>query len=251
MCSALRQGCKEIQLTAQDTGSYGLDTEHNLGDLLTNVCKIKGRYRIRVGMMNPYTALKNLDPIIQAFDDPKIYKFLHLPVQSGDNGILKRMSRKYTIDDFLEITKKFREKYPDITISTDVIAGFPTETDEQFQHTIDLLRTVKPAIVNITRYSARPYTKAKAMKGRIKTDIVKERSRILTELCSTISKENNQKHIGKTYTVLVVEKGKNNTIVGRTENYKPIVLREKVEIGKFVPVIVTDAASTHLFGRLI
>ncbi len=78
VCSALRQGCKEIQLTSQDTGSYGFDSGYDLGNLLTGVCKLKGKYRIRVGMMNPYTVLKNIDSIIQAFDDNKIYKFLHI-----------------------------------------------------------------------------------------------------------------------------------------------------------------------------
>ena len=251
VCSALRQGCKEIQLTAQDTGSYGSDTGSNLGELLTSVCKIKGEYRIRVGMMNPYAAMKNLDSTIRAYDDPKIYKFLHLPVQSGNDDILKKMGRRYTAGDFIEIVKRFREKYPDIMISTDIIVGFPTETDEQFQHTTDLLKVVKPDIVNITRYSARPYTKAKAMGGRIKTDIVKERSKMSTKLCSTISKENNLRHIGKNYTMLVTEKGKNNTVVGRAENYKPIVIRENIEVGEFVSVKVKDVTSTYLFGRLI
>lgn len=249
--SALGQGCKEIQLTAQDTGSYGLDTNHDLGELLTDVCKINGNYRIRVGMMNPYTALKTLDAIIKGFDNSKIYKFLHLPVQSGDIEILYKMNRKYTIDDFVEITNRFRKRYPDVTLSTDIIVGFPTETDKQFQHTIDLLQMVKPDITNITRYSARPYTKAKAMKGRISTAIVKERSRQLTEICSAISLENNRKHVGKKYTILVTEKGKNDTIIGRTENYKPIVMKEKAELGTFVPIIVTDAASTYLVGRII
>jgi len=251
VCSAIKQGCKEIQLTAQDTSAYGFDCRSNLGELLINVCKIKDNYRVRVGMMNPYTALKNIDSIIKGFDDPKIYKFLHLPVQSGDNEILNKMNRKYIVDDFLKIIKKFRKKYPNITISTDVIAGFPTETDEQFQHTINLLKTVKPDITNITRYSARPYTKAKTMEGRIKTEIVKERSKILSELCSIISKENNLSHIGKKYEALVTELGKNKTFVGRTKNYKPIVLKEKIEIGEFITVEVTDAASTYLVGSII
>ena len=249
--SAIRDGCKEIQLTAQDTSSYGLDCGRNLGELLVNLSEIKGRYRIRVGMMNPYTALKNIDSIIKGFENPKIYKFLHLPVQSGDNDILKKMNRKYTVDDFLKIIKKFRDKYPNITISTDVIVGFPAETEEQFQHTIDLLKTVKPDITNITRYSARPQTKAKTMKGRVKTDVVKERSKILTEICNIISKENNLKHIRKKYSALVTEKGKENTFVGRAENYKPIVIKEKVEIGEFIPVEITESAATYLFGSII
>ena len=251
VCSALKQGCKEIQLTAQDTGSYGLDTGQNLGNLLSEVCKIKGEYRIRVGMMNPYTALKNLDSIIQTYADPKIYKFLHLPVQSGDNEILQKMNRKYNVEDFLQIIKKFRKKYPDITISTDVIVGFPTETDEQFKNTVDLLNKIKSDIVNITRYSARPYTKAKTLEGRVKTEIVKERSRILTEFCSKVSKENNQRHIGKNYKVLITEKGKKNTFVGRAENYKPVVIKEKVRFGDFYEVKITNAETTYLVGNLI
>jgi threonylcarbamoyladenosine tRNA methylthiotransferase CDKAL1 len=251
ICSAIKQYCKEIQLTAQDTSSYGLDSGHNLGELLTNVSKIEGKFRTRVGMMNPYTCSKNIDQIIKGFEDKKIYKFLHLPVQSGDNEILNKMDRKYTIENFLEIVKKFRDKYPDITLSTDVIVGFPTESDEQFQHTIDLLKKVKPDITNITRYSARPYTKAKTMKGRIKTDIVKQRSKILSELCSKISEEKNFKHIGKKYVALITEKGKNNTFVGRTENYKPVVLKDKVEIGEFVRVEIVDAAPTYLVGSII
>ena len=249
--SAIDNGCKEIQLTAQDTSSYGLDCGHDLGELLINISKIKGKYRVRVGMMNPYTAQKNIDSIIKGFEDPKIYKFSHLPVQSGDNDILKKMDRKYSVEDFFEIIKKFREKYINITISTDVIVGFPTETDEQFQQTVDLLKTVKPDVTNITRYSARPYTKAKNMKGRIKTEIVKERSKMLTELCSNISKDNNLKHIGKRYTAIITEKGKNKTFVGRTKNYKPVVIKEKVKIGDFVPVKVTDAGSTYLVGSII
>ena len=249
--SAVKSGCKEIQLTAQDTGSYGLDIEQDLGELLRNVITVEGKYRIRVGMMNPFTAMNNSESIIQGFDDSKVYKFLHLPVQSGDNEILKNMNRKYTVEDFIAVVKEFRDKYPNITLSTDVIVGFPGETDEQFQRTIDLLKNVEPDITNITRFSARPYTKAKTMKGRIKTEIVKQRSKILTDICSNISYEQNKKHIGKKYNVLITEKGKNNTFVGRAENYKPVVIKEKVEIGTIINVEITKAASTYLVGSLI
>ena len=107
ICSAINKGCREIQLTAQDTSSYGLDTGYDLGDLLRNVSTIKGEYMVRVGMMNPFTCLKNIDSIIKGFENPKIYRFLHLPVQSGDNDILKKMNRKYTVDDFLKMIKRF------------------------------------------------------------------------------------------------------------------------------------------------
>lgn len=249
--NALKQGCKEIQITAQDTASYGLGTGNNLGKLLSNICKIKDDFRIRTGMMNPFNIQKNLENIISAYDDPKIYKFLHLPVQSGDNDILKKMNRKYVVEDFLEIVDKFRGKYPDITLSTDVIVGFPTETDEQFNRTSDLLRKVRPDIVNITRYSARPLTEAKTMKGRVSTKIAKEHSKYLTDLCDTISKEKNKEHMGKKYTVLLTKKVKDNTFVGRAGNYKPVITNEKVEIGEFITLKIVDSDSIHLFGKLI
>ncbi len=247
---ALKQGCREIQLTAQDTSSYGLDKKQNLGKLLDEVCKIDGDFKVRVGMMNPFTCLKKINKIIKGFENKKIYKFLHLPVQSGDNDILKKMNRKYSVEDYLIIIEKFRDKFPDITISTDIIVGFPTETNNQFSNTIKLLKKIKPDITNITRFSARPFTKAKIMKGRIRTEIVKERSKILTEICNEISKEKNLRYISKKYNVLITEKGKNDTFVGRAENYKPVVIEKNVEIGKTYKVKIEKAASIYLVGSI-
>jgi len=249
--SALKQGCKEIQLTAQDTSSYGFDSGNNLGYLLNSICQIKGKYRIRVGMMNPYTIKKNIDSIMHAFTDTKIYNFLHIPVQSGDNEILKKMERKYTIDDFLNIIKGFRKNLSDLTVSTDIIIGFPTETEEQFINTLDIIKKVKPDITNITKYSTRPLTKAKIMKGKVRTDLIKERSRTLTNLCKKISMEKNSSYIGKKCSVLIIKKGKNKSFIGRTDNYKPVVIKEKLNIGRFYPIIVTRSKPTHLFGMLI
>jgi threonylcarbamoyladenosine tRNA methylthiotransferase CDKAL1 len=251
VCSALKQGCKEIQLTAQDTASYGLDIGTNLGALLSQISAIPGVFRIRVGMMNPATTQKNLDSILNAYHHQKIYKFLHLPVQSGDDEILKLMNRGYTVKDFLSLINRFRKKLPALTFSTDVIIGFPTETEEQFSRTIQLIKQIKPDITNITRFSARPLTTAKTMMGRIPTHIVKERSQRMTKLCSAISLEKNQEQKGKTYTVLVTEKGKHTTFTGRTDNYKQVVLKEPVVIGDFVPTEIIDAAPTHLVGKLI
>ena len=112
VCSAIKQGCKEIQLTAQDTASYGLDTGTNLGMLLTQVCTLDGAFRVRVGMMNPITVQKNLDSILTAYKHHKIYKFLHLPVQSGDDEILKKMNRGYTAKDFTRLVERFRKTIP-------------------------------------------------------------------------------------------------------------------------------------------
>jgi threonylcarbamoyladenosine tRNA methylthiotransferase CDKAL1 len=249
--SAIKQGCKEIQLTAQDTASYGLDTGTNLGALLTQICALKGVFRVRVGMMNPLTLKKNIDTILPAYQHHKIYKFLHVPVQSGDDEILKKMNRGYTVKDFTNLVQRFRKAIPTLTLSTDVIIGFPTETQEQFNRTLTLLKKIKPDIINITRFSARPRTIAKKMKGRVPTDIVKQRSRQTTEICSTISLGKNKEHLRKTSVVLVTEKGKKKTFTGRTENYKQVVLNEPVCLGAFVSVKIIDATPTYLVGKLI
>jgi len=248
---ALKQNCKEIQLTSQDTASYGLDINSNLGELLSNLSDIKGDYRIRVGMMNPFTALKNLNSILKGFKNNNIYKFLHLPVQSGDNNILHLMDRKYTVKNFIKIVGEFNNKYPDITLSTDIIVGFPNETDEQFYNSVNLIEKIKPDIVNVTRFSARPHTKAKNMKGRINTKIAKERSKILAEISELLSIENNKKCKGKIYNTLITKRGKKDTYIGRTDNYKPVLINEKADIGKFVNLEIIDSDHIHLFGKLI
>ena len=247
---ALKQGCMEIFLTAQDTASYGFDSNDNLGTLLENVCKTKGNYRIRVGMMNPYTAQKNIESIINAYNHEKIYKFIHLPVQSGDNDILKQMNRKYSVTDFKKIVKAFRNKYENITLSTDVIVGFPGESEEKFEKSIKLIKKIKPDILNITRFSPRPLTKAKTMKDRIPTDTLKQRSRRLSKIYTEISKQINKNHVGKEYRVLVT-KNENNEFIGRSENYKPVKIKEKVKIGEIISVKIIDSSSIHLVGKLI
>ncbi len=247
---ALHQGCKEIQLTAQDTASYGYDTNSSLSGLLGSLSKIEGEYRIRVGMMNPRSVNNQIDDIANALNNPHIYRFLHLPVQSGDDCILRLMERCYTVKEFVGIVRQFREIIPNVTIATDVIVGFPSETEEQFKATMELLLSIRPDIVNITRFSARPNTVAKVMKGRIPTEIVKDRSKRLSVLCRNLSLEGNKKYIGKKEMILTLERGKNDTIVGRTNSYKPVVIKEPVDLGRFIRVEIVDAKETHLVGIL-
>jgi MiaB-like tRNA modifying enzyme len=248
---ALAQGCKEIQITAQDTASYGHDIQSGLGALLRSICTIKGDFRIRIGMMNPFYVLQNTNSIFASFNDVKIYKFLHLPIQSGNNEILQKMKRNYTVEDCLDIIKQFRKYYKEGTIATDIIVGFPTETDEQFKQTIKLIQTIRPNIVNITRFSARPYTKAKIMNGRVNTETAKKRSRIATELCSTISFEENKNCIGKKYEILITKIDKQGTNIGRNENYKAIHVQDMCFLGGYAKVEIVDADAVHLYGKLI
>ena len=251
VCGAISQGCKEIQLTAQDTASYGLDIGSNLGELLARITRLKGEFRVRVGMMNPATLKQHEASILAGFHHPRLYQFLHLPVQSGDDLILRAMNRGYTIREFETMVDQFRRAFPRLTLSTDVIIGFPGETDTQFQNTIDLLQKVKPDIINITRFSARPYTTAKTMSGRVPTKVAKERSITMTNICSTITLEKNKEHLGRQYSVLITEHGTQGTMSGRAENYKQVILKEKVRIGDIVSVEIVEAHQTYLVGKLI
>jgi threonylcarbamoyladenosine tRNA methylthiotransferase CDKAL1 len=178
---SVKDGCTKIYLTGQDTGCYGFDIKTSLPELLNEITKVPGNYKIRVGMMNPWHAIRILDELVEAYKNPKIVKFLHIPIQSGSEKILKDMKRVHTVETFKKIVHKFRENFSNMNIDTDVIIGYPTETEEDFQKTYDLIKEIKPEVVNISRYASRPKTSASKLK-QINTKIMKQRSSKLTEL---------------------------------------------------------------------
>lgn len=231
---AVKSGFKEIQLTAQDTGCYGLDKgEFLLPKLLEEISKIDGEFKVRVGMMNPQHAKKQLDSLLEAFESDKIYKFLHLPVQHGDNKILEDMRRDHSVEDFLEVVDSFRKNF-EITLSTDIIVGYPTETEESFWKTYELLEEVKPDIVNITRFSKRKGTVAEKLK-EIPGWIVKERSRKLTELSIRIGLENNKEFLGKRLKVLITSSGK-KWMLSRSDSYRAVITAGELGVTKIVKI---------------
>ncbi len=246
---AVADGVKEVWLTSQDSGAYGLDINENLPFLLNSVSEINGDFKIRVGMMNPNHVLDFLDELVEEYKNEKVYKFLHLPVQSGDNDVLKHMNRKYTVNDFKKIVNKFRRNFT-CTLSTDVIVGYPAEDKAAFQNTIKLLKEAKPDVLNISRYWPRPGTSASRLKqypGRL----TKERSRIVSRLFEKIGLENNKKWIGWKGHALVSEKN-NGSYTARNFAYKPIILKTKKNLlGKSVDVEITDATHYDLRGCLL
>jgi MiaB-like tRNA modifying enzyme len=247
--NAIENGAKEIQLTAMDSGVYGIDLGTNLAELLKNICAIDGEFRVRLGMINPQHAKRLGDDLINALMHEKMYKFLHVPVQTGSEDVCRAMNRQHTVADFVEVVKNAREKISDITIATDIIVGYPTETDEDFEKTIKLIKVVKPDIVNISKFSPREGTVAKKLK-QLPTQVIAKRSRELTTLVKEIAREKNKALIGKYYNVLVTEKQKNFT--GRTMSYKQVVLRNfKGSLGEFVKVEIEDANHGSLFGRCV
>ncbi len=246
---AVEHGCKEVRLTSQDTASYGKDTHDSLPSLISKICSIEGTFRIRVGMMHPLSAHAIFNELMDSYADEKVYKFLHLPLQSGSDDVLRKMRRGYVMENFLEIVKKFRESHPNGTFATDVIVAFPSETEEDFEKTCEIIKKIQPEIVNVTRFSPRPYTDAKKMRDKIHTKIAKERSKKMAEIAKKISLERNKACKGKNYSALILEK-RGKWMVGKAENYRSVFLKDG-KIGDVVKVNIKDATATHLFGSQI
>ena len=223
-------GAAEIQLTAQDVSSYGKDIGLSLAGLLEGIGDPAGSYRIRVGMMNPATVMDDLDAIVDAFTGNRIFRFLHLPVQSGSDTILERMGRRYTVEDFCKIIASFRKRYPEITVMTDMIVGFPGETGEDLFASLDLIRRIRPNKVNVTRYSKRPFTPLSQEKD-ILDSVKKDRSRIMLSCAEQVYAEVNRPWLGREVPFIVTETIREGSVMARSPTYQGIVMNEDLPVG--------------------
>ena len=245
----LTTGTKEFWFTSQDTACYGKDAGTNLAALLNALASVKGDFKMRVGMMTPNTAMSFLSELIEAFRNEHVFKFVHLPVQSGDSTVLKRMQRFYTAHDFKTTVKTFRTAFPQLTLATDVICGFPAETRSAFKNTLKLIKEVQPDIVNVSKFFPRPRTAAAEMHDAFVDAMeIKQRSAAVAQLAKQIALERNQRWIGWTGETLIDEKGKTpNSWISRNFAYKPIVIKASANmLGKTVNVQVTKAFPTYL-----
>ena len=244
----VNEGCKEVWLTSTDNGCYGFDIGTDLPSLVNAVAEIPNEFMIRVGMMNPMYMPRIKEKLIESFDNEKIFKFIHIPVQSGSDKVLNDMKRGHTAGTFRDIVQKIKERFSEFTISTDIIVGFPSETEEDFQKTVSLLDEIKPDVVNLSRYSARPGTDAAELK-QIDDAESKRRSKIVFEQISKLSIESNKKWIGWKGKVLFDE-NTDEGIKGRNFAYKPIAVDEPVELGQSYTVEITDATVKRLIGKI-
>jgi len=244
----VEDGCKEIWITGQDTCCYGFDRGTNLARLLQQVVEIPGDFKVRVGMGNPRHVPKYLNELVDIMKNPKMFKFLHIPVQSGNNDVLKAMRRGHTVETFVDIVNAVRKEIPEMTISTDIIVGYPTETDKQFEDTLQLVRDVKPDAVNIARFAPRPGTPAASMEGQIHGKFKKELSRKLTEVHKEAALERNQKWLDWEGDVIVDETAKNG-VSSRNYAYKNIIIRENISLGDVVRVKIVEAKPHFLVGE--
>jgi MiaB-like tRNA modifying enzyme len=240
---------REIQLTAQDTAAYGTDIGTDLPSLVQEICDIPHDFRLRVGMMNPKSVLPLVEEISEMYLEPKVFKFLHLPIQSASDRLLEHMERGYTLDEYCSIVEKVREKIPDVTLSTDIIVGYPAESLEDHRLNLDFISDLRPDIVNVTRFSARPGTKAAVSKPQVVGWRAKDRSREITELRFKIALEKNNSLVGRRLRALSTERGKSGSTILRTDEYKQVVVHSDLELGRYYNLEITGATPTYLTGR--
>ncbi|MDR2731911.1 MAG: tRNA (N(6)-L-threonylcarbamoyladenosine(37)-C(2))-methylthiotransferase [Fibromonadaceae bacterium] len=243
-------GCKEIWLTAQDAACYGFDIGTDLAELVLQILlKVKGDYRIRMGMGNPRHTLGYADKLVEVYRDSRVFKFLHLPVQSGSNGVLQAMKRKHSVEDYKKLVNIFYSEFSDFAISTDIIVGFPGETEADFQQSLDLIKWSKPTGCNRTRFVPRRGTVAAAMPNQIPSTEKYARSAELTKVFTEVALQNNSKYIGRELSILIDEVGKRNSWLGRANNYKPVAVHGDYKIGDMVNVKIKDAEAFALIGE--
>lgn len=244
-------GVKEIMLLGQNVNSYdGNGT--SFAELLKMLNDVDGLERIRFMTSNP----KDLsDELIEAFAVcDKLCRNLHLPIQSGSNRVLKRMNRKYTREDYLKLIEKLRKTVPDITLSTDIIVGFPGETNEDFEETLSIVKEVEYDSAFTFIYSIRKGTPAEKFEDQIEESEKHRRFDLLVSAVNEISEKKNKAYQDRVEKVLVdgVSKNDKSTLTGRTDGFKLVNFAGKKElIGSIVDVKITDAKTFSLFGEVV
>jgi len=250
----VNDGCVEIQLTGQDCGCYGFDTGTNLAELVQQIlAEVPGNYKMRLGMGNPRHMLRYADALLKSFEDDRVYKFIHLPVQSGSENILRAMNRKHSADDYVMLAEAFNA-IPQFTLSTDLIVGFPGETERDFQDTLDILKKTRPTVCNITRFVPRPNTPAYNMAGAVPDEIKHERSAALAEAFQKIAAQNNARWIGTTENVVIEKNGyRKGTYIARNAAYRPVAIASErpLKSGERFTVTITAAEPFALIGEII
>ncbi len=202
-------------------------------------------------MMYPFSIISILDDIVEAFSNKKIYKLLHIPIQSASVDVLKCMNRFYSIKDVDNIITRFRSEFDDITLFTDIIVGFPGEEDKDFKKTVEWVREYRPDKVNISRYTPRPYTKAWGYRN-IDSRITVNRSNKLHRVCDEIKFESKKHMIGWKGMVFVSKEAKFEGFMARTDSYKPVIIKDDNLLpGQMYEVEITGATAGYFLGQVV
>ncbi|EDO40392.1 predicted protein [Nematostella vectensis] len=249
---AFNEGVVEMWLTSEDTGAYGKDIGVTLPELLWQLVKvIPEGGRMRIGMTNPPYILEHLEEMAKILNHPRVYSFLHVPVQSASTNVLADMKREYIAEDFEHVVNYLRQRVPDLTIATDLICGFPTETEDDFQKTLDLVKKYKFPSLFINQFYPRPGTPAARMK-RLPTEEVKRRTREVSKLFQSYTTYDHK--VGAVQEVLVTEESHDGVhYVGHNKAYDQVLVKkdEGELMGKIVKVEMTSSGKHYLMGRVM
>lgn len=254
-------GCKEIQLTGQDCACYGFDIGTDLAELTQRILThVTGNYKIRLGMGNPRHIRPYQDALLDCFADERLYKFIHVPVQSGSDRVLAAMNRRHTVEDYTRVADAIAERFGDrFTLSTDLIIGHPGESPEDFEQTLRLVEHTRPTVANITRYVPRPGTPAARYEAGaspeyapVPDSVKHERSAILAVTFQRIAEENNRKWVGTECTVVTEKRGhREGTTICRNEAYRPVAVQGGYPAGTTLRVRITGAEPFALIAEIL
>ncbi|WP_073508247.1 tRNA (N6-isopentenyl adenosine(37)-C2)-methylthiotransferase MiaB [Streptobacillus notomytis] len=251
----LKKGAKEIVLLGQNVNAYGKKSKNgdNFAKLLEEICKIEGEYILRFTSPHPKDFTDDVIDVIAK--NEKIARCIHMPLQSGSTKILKKMIRGYTKEQFIELANKIKERIPGVSLTTDIIVGFPGETDEDFKDTLDVVEKVGFENAYIFMYSIRKGTRAAIMEEQVAEEIKKERLQKLNNLQDRCAYKESVKYLGKVVRVLVEGPSKKNReiLTGRTSTNKVVLFSgdNKLYRGRFVNVKINECKTWTLYGEIV
>jgi threonylcarbamoyladenosine tRNA methylthiotransferase CDKAL1 len=256
--SDLENGAKEVWITSQDNASYGMDKGHQmLPELLNKILGLKHNFKLRIGMMNPNNLYTILEEIIEIYKNKKVYKFLHIPIQSASDTVLVDMNRHYKMKIVEEIINQFKKEFSDMVLSTDIIVGYPGETDYDFKKNLDFIKKYKPDIFNLSKFSMHKntaiYEKFKQNKITIvPIETIKERTTKLMNLHRETALENKKKYLEKELDVFVNKK-RIGFYEARTDNYNLIFIssNDKSIFGKNIKVKIEKINVHSMIGEVV
>ena len=237
---------QEVVLTGIHTGNYGVDLDTNFANLLKEIVKIEGLKRIRISSIEITELTDEVLEVIK--DNEVIVDHLHIPLQAGSNEVLKLMNRKYDLNKFFEIITKIRSIRPNISITTDVIVGFPGETEEMFNKTIDTCKKLELTKIHVFPYSERKGTKAMELPNHLQNDEKKKRARQLLEVSKELELTYAKKHLNKEVEVLI-EENKDNYSIGHTSNYLHVKIKGNYKPNTFVKTTIKEVEYPYCIGE--
>ena len=243
----VEKGYKEIVLTGIHTGRYGIDINTSLEELLNKLIKIPNIYRIRLSSIEINEITPGIKKLLR--ENKVMAKHLHIPLQSGSNKILKLMNRRYNKEEFLSMVEDLKN-IEDISLTTDLIVGFPKETEEEFNETIDTLNKIGFTKIHTFPYSKRKGTPAASMEGQVSPEVKKDRVHTILKLSNKYEYNYYESKIGKVYDG-VVEIHSNGIILVHTSNFIPVIINDKVEEGSIVNIKIEKVDNLKVYGRIV